>query len=244
MDVQEALNIVENIKGDVTAGIVIALYYLIVYWQKIKDGLGLSRRKEFNFEKIEKNYQLLKLRIEIEQLKKKSGLDNNLLERLEHEMQSRLEEAKHKAFTPAQKFIAIPLIIVVIILSLTELQGVSEESANTAIDILSGALFVITTTIVGFWGIPILQTIQKSWQRKIGFIIFWSIGFYIISYFLVFIFAATVLNIQGLATFTLCVILLCSIVCSLALGIIEKLPFMRMALKKNGLPSQKKSKEV
>jgi hypothetical protein len=89
--------------------------------------LGLSRKKEIDLERIEKNYQLFKLRIEIEQIKKKSGLDNQLLEQLEHEMLSRLKESKQKSFTPAQKFIAIPIVIFVILLSFIELQGVDEE---------------------------------------------------------------------------------------------------------------------
>lgn len=233
MDFQEAVKIVENIKANVTAGIVVVLYYLIVYWPKIKDGLGLSRKKEFDFEKIEKNYQLLKLRIEIEQIKKNSGLDNKLLERLEHEILSMLKEPKNKSFTPAQKFIAIPIIIFVILLSFMEIQGLTEESPNSVIDVLSGCVFVITTTLVGFWGIPLLKNLQRGWLRTTGFIIFWSVGFYIISYFAIFIFAAIVLNISGLDRPTLGLILLSSIVCSFILGLMGKLPFMRLVLKIN-----------
>jgi hypothetical protein len=71
MDLQETLKIVENIKSNVAAGAVVALYYLIVYWPRIKDGLGLSRKKEIDFGRIEKNHQLFKLEIEIEQIKKR-----------------------------------------------------------------------------------------------------------------------------------------------------------------------------
>ena len=232
MNIQEVLKTVENFQGNVSAGIVVALYYLIVYWPRIKDGLGLSRSQKYDLDRMEKNYQLLKLRIEIEQIKKNSSLDSKLLERLEYEMQASLEEKKGKPFTTAQKFIAIPLIIIVIILGFIELQEINQESSNTSIDVLSGGVFVITTIIVGFWGIPILQACQKGWLRKTGFIIFWTFGFYIISYFLIFVFAKTILEIKELAGSTLRLIFLSSIVCSLIIGMMGRLPFMRLVSKK------------
>jgi hypothetical protein len=229
MEVQEAFKFVESMKSNSAAAIVVVLYYLIVYWPRIKDGLGLSRNKRLDLERVEKNYQLLKLRIEIEQLKKNSGLDDELLKRLESEMVSRQEEAKHKSFTPPQKFIAIPLIILVVLQTLLELQA--EEDSPT--DILYGSVFVIITIIVGFWGLPILRRLKKSWLRRFGFIFYWSVGFYILSYFAAFIFTRIFLDIQGLPNAALGWLVLLSIIASLTLGMMRKLPFMRLESEQN-----------
>ena len=226
MDAQEVVNVVEDLQTNASAGIVVIIYYLIVYWQRIKDGLGLSRENKNDLNRVEKSYQLLKLRIEIEKIKKDSGLDSTLLEQLEQEMQASLEDKKVKPFTDVQKFVAIPLIILVVIQSGFELQAIDQNSGNTGFDILSGTVFVITTIIVGFWGIPILQNQKKGWLKKTSFIAFWTFGFYILSYFSIFIFSSNVLEIEELAGTTLGLILLFSFLCSLFLGIFEKLPFM------------------
>jgi hypothetical protein len=86
MDAQEVVQVVENLQKNVLVGILVLIYYLIVYWQRIKDGLGLSHDKRNNLDRIVKSYQLLKLRLEIEKIKKDSGLDRALLERLELEL--------------------------------------------------------------------------------------------------------------------------------------------------------------
>ncbi len=226
MEIQDAFKAVESFQGNVSAGIVVALYYLIVYWPKIKDGLGLSRGRKYDLNKVEKNYQLLKLRIEIEELKKRSNLDEDLLERLETEMQARLEGGKGKAFTSAQKFIAIPLIILVTILTAMEMQGAGQEGANSHIDILSGAAFTITTTIVGFWGLPILQSFKKGWIRKTGFIVFWSIAFYIIAYFAIYIFSTAILGSEEFINSVIGLIFIASTIISVILGLCGKLPCM------------------
>lgn len=233
MDVQEIIKTAEEIKGNVFVGIVIVLYYLIVYWPKIKDGLGISRNKKLDFEKIEKNYHLWKLRIEIEQLKKNSGLDIDLLERLEDEMLTRQGEFRHKSFTSAQKFFAIPLIIFIVLLTLIELQGINQASEGSIINTLSGSVFVITTIIVGFWGIPVLQSLKQSWIRKTGFVIFWAFGFYILLYFCVYIIFRVVLKLDSVDNTTLGIVLLFSIISSLILGIINRLPFMRLKPEEN-----------
>lgn len=225
MDAQEVVKVVEDLQTNASAGIVVLIYYLIVYWQRIKSGLGLSRDNKNDLDRMEKSYQLLKLRIEIEEIKKESGLDSTLLEKLEGEMQASLEYNKGKPFTNVQKFLAIPLLILIVIQSGFELQAIDENSGDTEIDILAGAIFVITTIIVGFWGIPILQNLKKGWLKKTGFIVFWTFGFYILSYFSIFI-SSKVLGGERPADTTLGLILLFSFLCSLFLGIIEKLPFM------------------
>ncbi len=227
MEVQEVVKAVENLQANVSAGIVVILYYLIVYWPRIKDGLGLSRSRKYDLDRVEKNYLLLKLRIEIEKIKKDSGLDSELLEKLELEMQSRLEEKKGTPFTNLQKFVAIPLVILVILQSFLEIHAIDKGSANTVTSILSGAVFIITTVIVGFWGIPVLKKQQKGWLRKAGFIAFWTFGFYIIVYVLIFVYASLVLDVEQLADATLGLIFLSSLVCSLILGMMGRLPFMR-----------------
>jgi len=226
MDAQEVIKVVEDLQTNTSAGIIVLAYYLIVYWQKIKDALGLSRDNKNDLNRVEKSYQILKLRIEIEKIKKDSDLDNALLAQLEQEMQASLEDKKVEPFTNVQKFVAIPLIILVVIQSGFELQAIDQHSGDTGFDILSGTLFVITMIIIGFWGIPILQNQKKGRLRKIGFIAFWTIIFYILSYFSSIIFSSFISDTEEISGTTLSLILLFSLLCSLFLGIFEKLPFM------------------
>lgn len=226
MDAQEVIKVVEDLQTNAAAGIVVLIYYLIVYWQRIKDGLGLSRNNKKDLDKLERSYQLLKLRIEIEKIKKDSDLDSTLLEQFERETQASLEDKKAKPFTNVQKFLAIPLIILVVIQSGYELQAIDQTSGDTGFDILSGTVFVITMIIVGFWGIPILKNQKEGWLKKTGFIAFWTFGFYILSYILIFVFSSNVLEIEELTDTTIGLILLFSFLGSLFLGFLGKLPFM------------------
>lgn len=225
MDAQEIFQVVENLQKNITVGIVVVIYYLIVYWQRIKDGLGLSRDKKRDLDKVEKSYQLLKLRIEIEKIKKESGLDQALLEKLEQEMQAGLED-KGKSFTNIQKFLAIPLIILVVMQGVWEIQAIDQDTGNTELDVIFGMVFVVTTIIVGFWGIPVLQRQQKGWLRKTGFTAFWTIGFYILVYILVFLIYKFIYGTEQVPGTTLGLIFLISLVCSIFLGYFGKLPFM------------------
>lgn len=226
MDVQEIIKTVENVQGNVSTGIVVLIYYLVVYWPRIKDGLGLGGRRQLNLDKIEKNYQLLKLRIEIEQQKKASGLDAELLDTLESEMQSRLVEKKGKPFSNVQKFVAIPLIIIIFLQSFLELQALNQDSVNSAVDIVAGTIFILTVVVVGFWGIPLLQRQQGGWLRKTGFIVFWVFGFYILAYVLAFVSARIALGVEQLSDAALGALFLISFVASIVLGLFNKLPFM------------------
>lgn len=226
MDAQELIKTIDNPQSNASAGLIVILYYLIVYWPRIKDGLGLSRNQQPNLDHIEKNYQLLKLRIELEQIKKDSGLDHQLLEKLEQEMQARLEVKKHRAFTAVQKFIAIPLMIVFFILSFLELQALNENSTSTALDILVGTVFCITIIIIGFWGIPLLQKQKSHWLRKVGFIVFWTFAFYIAGLFPLYIYANTLLDNRQFADDSVGYIFAISVISSLFLGVLNKLPFM------------------
>ncbi len=226
MEVQEIVKTVENLQANVSAGIVVVLYYLVVYWPRIKDGLGLSRRRQVDLDRVEKNFQLLKLRIEIEKIKQDSGLDSEVLERLEKEMQDRLEVKKGKPFTNAQKFVAIPLVILIILQCFLELQALDQNATNSATDILVGTVFIITIVIIGFWGIPVLQRQRAGWLRKTGFIVFWAFGFYIIAYFLIFITVKLTWDIEQLTDALLGMIFLTALVVSIVLGLMNRLPLM------------------
>jgi len=144
-------------------------------------------------------------------------------------MQSRLGRQKDKPFTNAQKFVAIPLIILVILQSLLELQALTPASPNSATDILTGTVFILTVIIVGFWGIPVLQKLQSRGLRKTGFIMFWTFGFYIPAYFLIFIFVKLNSGTEQLSGSTLGAIFLSALAASVILGIMGRLPFMRIA---------------
>jgi hypothetical protein len=125
-----------------------------------------------------------------------------------------------------QKFLVIPLIILIAIQGVFELLSMDENSVNTEFDVVAGFVFIVTTIIVGFWGIPVLQSQKNGWLKKIGFIVFWTIGFYILTYILIFIFSKIILGVGQLSDTTLSLILLFSFIFSLFLGIFEKLPFM------------------
>ena len=49
MSIQEIINFIEGFKGDAAVGFIVVLYYIIVYWPKIKDGLGLFLGKKLDF---------------------------------------------------------------------------------------------------------------------------------------------------------------------------------------------------
>ncbi|SHJ04893.1 hypothetical protein SAMN02745165_01407 [Malonomonas rubra DSM 5091] len=228
MNTQDIFKAIEAFESNAIVGLIVILYYVLIYWPKIKDGLGLSRNRKYDLNRVEKNYQLLKLRIEIEELKQKSGLDSDLLEKLETEMQSRLQGERGKPFTPAQKFVAIPLVILVVLLTVLELQGLNDSAEGSALDILAGAAFVITVTVVGFWGIPLLQTFKRGWLRKTGFIIYWWLALYILSYFAAFLIATLIFGYEELPMEIISLLFLLSIAVSLVAGFFGRLPFMRL----------------
>ncbi len=131
--------------------IALILYYVLINWGKLKDGLGLSKDNRTNLAKIEQNYNLLKLRIDIEQLKKNSGLDTDLLLTLEREMNDRLDNITQKTFSPVQKFVAIPLAFLFIATAFLELQSPAAEM--DAIETILGLSLILLIIYIGFWGL-------------------------------------------------------------------------------------------
>jgi len=230
MDVQELIKTIDNLQSNASAGLIVIFYYLVVYWSRIKDGLGLTtKQRKADLDKIEQNYHLLKLRIELEKIKQDSGLDKDILEILEQEMQTRMEIKKSEPFTGLQKFVAIPIMIVFIIFGFLDFQALTEDSDSTSLDILLGELFCFTITIIGFWGIPHLQKQKSSWFKKTGFIVFWSFAFYIIGCILIYIYSNTILNDTQFADDSVGIIFLISVICSIILGIFKKLPLMKQS---------------
>ena len=229
MSIQEVIKFIEGFKGDAAAGFIVVIYYLIVYWPKIRDGLGLSLGKKLDYDRVEKNYQLLKLRIEIEKIKKDSGLEPELLDKLENEMLARQEVKKGKPFTPVQKFVAIPLLILTIILVFMELYSPNPNAETTDVDTIVGGVFIAIITIVGFWGIPLLQHATNNILRKIGFIIFWTFGFYILAYMFSHIAVTAGTDATALSDTAGSYIFLVSIIASIGLGLTGRLPLMRQA---------------
>ncbi len=226
MSIQEILLFIESFKGNTVAGVIVILYYLIVYWPKIRDGLGLSLGKPLDYDRIEKNYQLLKLRIEIEKLKKESGLNESTLSTLEAEMLSRQEIKKGKAFTQTQKFVAVPLLILTVILVIMGIQSPDTNSTENTLSTISGGLLIATITVVGFWGIPHLQQANKSVLRFVAFAAFWAISFYVIAYL---IFSAVEFTLTGKTTVSDALqgyTFLTTTIVSIIMGKKEKLPFM------------------
>ncbi len=229
MSIQEVLKFIEGFKGDAAAGFIVIIYYLIVYWPKIRDGLGLSLGKKLDYDRVEKNYQLLKLKIEIEKIKKDSGLEPELLDKLENEMLARQEIKKGKPFTPVQKFVAIPLLILTSILVLMELHSPNPDTDTTDLDTIIGGIFIAIITIVGFWGIPLLQQATNNILRKIGFIIFWMFGFYILAYMFSHIAVTAGTDATSLSDTAGGYIFLASLIASITLGLLGRLPLMRQA---------------
>ncbi|NQZ30802.1 MAG: hypothetical protein HRU06_05985 [Oceanospirillaceae bacterium] len=209
--------------------VVLILYYVLINWSKLKDGLGLSKDNRTNLAKIEQNYNLLKLRIEIEQLKKNSGLDNDLLLTLDQEMNDRLDNITNKAYTPSQKFIAIPLAFLFTITAFLELQSTAAEI--DALETLLGLVLMLVLIYIGFWGLPILQKQRQGLLKSIGFIIFWSVAFYILACTFLFT-VSEMINDSELFMEYLGVIFIISTICSITLGVFGKLPMSRQVISK------------
>ena len=72
-------------------------------------------------------------------------------------MLTRLKIRKGKPFTPVQKFVAIPLLLLPGILIIMELLSPTKNAATTEWELIIGGVFLAIFTIVGFWGIA-LQT--------------------------------------------------------------------------------------
>ncbi len=220
MNIQELVNIFSSETNPLIV-IALILYYVLINWGKLKDGLGLSKDNRTNLAKIEQNYNLLKLRIEIEQLKKNSGLDTDLLLTLEREMNDRLDNITHKSFSPLQKFLAIPLALLFIATAFLELQSPAAEM--DAIETILGLSLILLIIYIGFWGLPLLQKQQPGWLKNFALIVFWSIAFYVIAYVFFFI----VLQIMGSPQLLIeyqSVMFIISITCSVALSLFGKLP--------------------
>lgn len=220
MDIQE---IIKSFGHETNPMIALAplLYYLVLNWSKIRDGLGFTKDNRTNLTKLEQNYNLLKLRIEIEQLKKNSGLDADILLKLEQEMDKRLNNLTNKAFTPSQKFIAIPLVFILIIVAVLDLQ--SPNPQETPIDIMSGLVLFLLVIYLGFWGLPILQKQQEGRLKNTCFIIYWSFGFFLSSYSILYFFFYILSDPQLVVNYIAWLFFIC-LSCSVLLGIFKKLP--------------------
>lgn len=184
MSVAEVAQAFQDIQSNWLAGSLVVFYYLLIYWPRLKEGFGIGKR--VNLDRLEKQYKILQLKIEIEEQKQKSSIDKERLQELERETWLELEaldktgKDKKLAFTQGQKFAAIPLIILTVILSISEiLQSTPEETTYVVI----GAIFVILLIIIAFWGMPKLVHAKPSIGRTTGFIIFWWFTFYILIYF-------------------------------------------------------------
>lgn len=227
MQPNEIMHVIETFGDNFIAGLAIGFYYLVVYWTRLKDGLGLTKDPTKNLSQLEKNYQLLQLQIEVEKAKQDSGLDKTVLAKLEQDFQNRIEQKQSPPFTSAQKFIAIPMILFFALVMLSELFS-PESSAQDQIDVALGFIFFAVIIFVGFWGIPLLQNKANSKLRTVGFSVFWAFGFFLISYFILYILALLLFDWELSETF-IEQLLLVSIVVSSVMGYFHKLPFMKTA---------------
>ena len=226
MDAQEVTGLMQNFEQNAVAGFALILYYLAVNWSRIRDGLGIRKKQESYFEREKKHYELLKLKIEIEALKRDTGLDAEFASKLEAETREQLASKPITEYSNTQKFVAIPLMLLATLLSFMELEDLDQTPDTSAIDILSGYIFVIVIIIIGFWGLRKLKTLEAGPIRTTGYIAYWTMAFYILAY----MFATLIQNLTGIpATAEVAAgwYLIIAFVVSVAGGLLGRLPGMR-----------------
>ena len=172
MDFQEFYTLFQSADSSPFAVIPVILYFLIMNWAKLKSGLGFDTNKSNNLNLVEKNYHLLKLKVEIEQSRIESKISDARFKELENEMLQRLKNTESSPFTGPQKYIAIPLVLVIFsyeFLASTEYSRVD----------LWGYIIFLVIIYSAFWALPVLRLQKNSLVKKLGFITFWSIILYL-----------------------------------------------------------------
>lgn len=224
MNSEEVINFFQDIQENTLAGIVVIAYYLLVTWSKIRDGLGIRFSKKTAVDLLQKKHDFIKLKIDIATLKNNTNIDKEILEKIEAEADEKFPEENQAKFTTTQKYIAVPLLLLVVLVSILELTSLEPDDDATTTDTLTGAIFTAIIVVVGFWGIPHLQKIGNSLNRRLGFIVYWTLGFYIIFYITIFLIARAI-DKPELENSQAWVFLL-ALVVSILLGIFEMLPYM------------------
>ncbi len=225
MDASDITTIFQNLEENAVAGFAVIAYYLLVSWTRIRDGLGLQRSKASDFDKEKQHIELLTAKIELETLKQQSPLDEETIASLEKETRQQLSPQMASTFTTPQKFIAIPLMIVVTLMSLLALNDLDPQSDITAIDILADYFFLLLMIIMGFWGIAHIRHIQSQKLKTSAYIVFWFLLLYIGLYFL----GHTLANITQLplnSDQAISSYVIIALISSIILGLCKKLPGM------------------
>jgi hypothetical protein len=230
MSVTDVTQTFQDIQSNWLAGSLVVLYYLILYWPRLKEGFGIG--KKVNLDRLEKQYKILQLK----EQKQKSSVDNERLKALEKETWLEFEsldktgKAKKLAFTEGQKFIAIPLLITTLLMAISALieADTTELSTNILVDAFIFALLII----LAFWGIPKLANAKPGTGRTAAFIVFWWFVFYIFFYIFGFILnslifpSATEINVFFTSESASAFYFASAFFISLILGFLNKLPKM------------------
>jgi uncharacterized membrane protein (DUF106 family) len=236
MSVTEVMQTFNDIKSNWLAGSFIVFYYALIYWPRLKEGLSLGKKPRVNLDRVEQRYKILKLKIEIEDMKEASSIPEERLLALEKEVlleaRTDKEKLKKKGFNTVQKFVAIPLIIFTFLIAIPELmQG---ENPEAVVDTLLGGVLVVGLIVVAFWGIPKLIKSPPNAMRTTGFILFWSITFFVALYFLSSIIDSVILSAVMSQEVKILshsdnggLYLLGSLVVAITLGVMGKLPKMQ-----------------
>ncbi|WP_087505356.1 hypothetical protein [Neiella marina] len=225
MEPTEVTTLIDTFKSNAGAGILLLLYYLVLYGGRIIEGLGLNRNKGHRASDIKNRLEVIQLKIELEQKKRESGLSAETLAAIEAETLEQLGPKDGRQFTNQQKFIAIPLLILLAIVTVSELRD-AQATGEDPFDSLIGSAFFAMVIVVGFWGIEHLQKVKSRRARAFGFIAFWTFGFFVIGAFI----GAIMEEVTGVLLTSEDyggIYLLVAFAVSLGFGLANRLPGMR-----------------
>lgn len=185
MEPSEISTLIDTFKANAGTGLLLLLYYLLLYGRRLIEGLGLNQNKGHRATDIKNRLEVEKLKIELEQQKKECGLDAAVLERIEQETLEQLGPRTGRQFNNKQKFIAIPILLLMGLVSFSEINDIQTAggSSEEIIDTLLGYAFISIVVIIGFWGIEHLQKLAPSGWRTAGFIGYWTFAFFIVAIF-------------------------------------------------------------
>ncbi|MBD1388987.1 hypothetical protein IC617_06055 [Neiella sp. HB171785] len=227
MEPSEVTTLIDTFKSNAGAGILLLLYYLVLYGGRLIEGLGLNRNKGNRAGDIKTRLEVMQLKIELEQKKRESGLSAETLAAIEAETLEQLGPKSGHQFNNKQKFIAIPLLLLLVIMAVSEIRD-TQTNGEDPFDTIIGFVFFAIVIVVGFWGIEHLQKVKSRRARAAGFIAYWTFG--------LFIALAVVAAILEMAFGWLLtsedyggIYLLLAFVISLILGLMKRLPGMRAA---------------
>ncbi|MBW8189656.1 hypothetical protein K0504_01295 [Neiella marina] len=229
MEVAEINSLIDTFKANAGSGLLLLFYYLLLYGRRLIEGLGLNQSKGHRAVDIKTRLEVEKLKIELAQQKRESGLDDALLKQIEAETLAQLGPKSTHQFNNKQKFVAIPFMLLMGLVTFSEINDIQTAggSSEDIFDTVFGYVFICIVVVIGFWGIEHLQKRPPSKARTAGFVAYWTFAIFIIAAFI----ASAIEMAIGVILISddyVGIYFLIGLVSSLILGALKKLPGMKV----------------